>query len=58
MLYLSLSVLLSVGLSLTLWLGLRSDVPHVGERLAADLLTASAPLVVVLDVDVCGTTRR
>jgi signal transduction histidine kinase len=48
LLYLSLSVLLSVGLSLTLWLGLRQDVPHVGERLAADLLTASAPLVVVL----------
>jgi signal transduction histidine kinase len=48
LLYLSLSVLLSVGLSFTLWLGLRQDVPHVGERLAADLLTASAPLVVVL----------
>jgi signal transduction histidine kinase len=47
-LYLSLSVLLSVGLSLTLWLGLRSDVPQVGERLAADLLTASAPLMVAL----------
>ena len=47
-LYLALSVLLSVGLSLTLWLGLRSDVPQVGERLAADLLTASAPLMVAL----------
>lgn len=47
-LYLALSVLLSVGLSLTLWLGLRSDVPQIGERLAADLLTASAPLVVAL----------
>ncbi len=47
-LYLALSVLLSVGLSLTLWLGLRSDVPHIGERLAADLLTASAPLMVAL----------
>ena len=48
LLYLSLSVLLSIGLSFTLWLGLRQDVPHVGERLAADLLTASSPLVVVL----------
>ena len=47
-LYLALSVLLSVGLSLTLWTGLRSDVPQVGERLAADLLTASAPLMVAL----------
>ncbi len=47
-LYLALSVLLSVGLSLTLWTGLRSDVPRVGERLAADLLTASAPLMVAL----------
>jgi hypothetical protein len=48
LLYLTLSVLLSIGLSLTLWLGLRQDVPHIGVRLAADLLTASAPLVVVL----------
>jgi signal transduction histidine kinase len=47
-LYLALSVLLSVGLTLTLWLGLRSDVPQIGERLAADLLTASAPLMVAL----------
>lgn len=47
-LYLALSVLLSVGLSLTLWLGLRSDVPRAGESLAADLLTASAPLMVAL----------
>jgi len=48
LLYLTLSVLLSIGLSLTLWLGLRQDVMHIGVRLAADLLTASAPLVVVL----------
>ncbi len=48
LLYLTLSVLLSIGLSLTLWLGLRQDVSQVGVRLAADLLTASAPLVVVL----------
>jgi signal transduction histidine kinase len=47
-LYLALSVLLSVGLSLTVWFGLRSDVPQAGERLAADLLTASAPLMVAL----------
>ncbi len=53
-LYLALSVLLSIGLSLTLWLGLRSDVPHVGERLAADLLTASAPLIVVLTLMFVG----
>jgi len=48
LLYLTLSILLSIGLSLTLWLGLRSDVPQVGTRLAADLLTAMAPLMVVL----------
>jgi signal transduction histidine kinase len=48
LLYLSLSILLSFGLSLTLWLGLRQDVLRSGVRLAADLLTASAPLVVVL----------
>lgn len=53
-LYLALSVLLSIGLSLTLWLGLRSDVPRVGERLAADLLTASAPLIVVLTLMFVG----
>jgi signal transduction histidine kinase len=53
-LYLALSVLLSVGLSLTLWLGLRSDVPHVGERLAADLLTACAPLMVALTLMFLG----
>jgi signal transduction histidine kinase len=53
-LYLALSVLLSVGLSLTLWLGLRSDVPFVGESLAADLLTASAPLLVVLTLMFLG----
>jgi signal transduction histidine kinase len=53
-LYLALSVLLSVGLSLTLWLGLRSDVPQVGERLAADLLTASAPLMVALTLMFVG----
>jgi signal transduction histidine kinase len=46
--YLTLSILLSIGLSLTLWLGLRSDVPQIGTRLAADLLTAMAPLMVVL----------
>ncbi len=48
LLYLSLSVLLSIGLSLTLWQGLRADVLRSGVRLAADLLTASAPLVVIL----------
>ena len=48
LLYLSLSVLLSIGLSLTLWQGLRQDALRAGVRLAADLLTASAPLVVVL----------
>jgi signal transduction histidine kinase len=53
-LYLALSVLLSVGLSLTLWLGLRSDVPRTGERLAADLLTASAPLMVALTLMFLG----
>jgi signal transduction histidine kinase len=53
-LYLALSVLLSVGLSLTLWLGLRSDVLTVGERLAADLLTASAPLMVALTLMFVG----
>ncbi len=47
-LYLALSVLLSIGLSLTLWMGLRQDVPPVGTRLAADLLTAMAPLMVAL----------
>jgi signal transduction histidine kinase len=53
-LYLALSVLLSIGLSLTLWLGLRSDVSRVGERLAADLLTASAPLMVALTLMFVG----
>jgi signal transduction histidine kinase len=53
-LYLALSVLLSVGLSLTLWTGLRPDVPQVGERLAADLLTASAPLMVALTLMFVG----
>jgi signal transduction histidine kinase len=48
LLYLALSVLMSVGLGLTLWQGLRQDVPQVGTRLAADLLTAMSPLLVVL----------
>lgn len=48
LLYLSLSVLMSIGLSLTLWQGLRLEVPQAGERLAADLLTAMSPLVVVM----------
>lgn len=47
-LYLALSVSLSVGLSLTVWSGLRADVPQTSARLAADLLTASAPLMVAL----------
>jgi signal transduction histidine kinase len=53
-LYLVLSVLLSIGLSVTVWSGLRSDVPQVGERLAADLLTASAPLMVALTLMFLG----
>ena len=48
LLYLTLSVLMSIGLSLTLWQGLRSEVPQAGTRLAADLLTALSPLLVVL----------
>ena len=48
LLYLSLAVLLSIGLSFTMWQGLRQDVLRSGVRLAADLLTASAPLVVIL----------
>jgi signal transduction histidine kinase len=54
LLYLALSILLSIGLSLTLWLGLRSDVPQIGERLAADLLTALAPLMVALTLVFLG----
>ncbi len=53
-LYLTLSVLLSIGLSVTVWSGLRSEVPQVGERLAADLLTASAPLMVALTLMFLG----
>ncbi len=48
LLYLALSVLLSVSLSLTVWIGLRAEAPSVGVRLVADLLTALSPLLVMM----------
>ena len=47
-LYLVLSVFWTISISLTLWLGLREDVPLLGARLGADLLPALAPLMVAL----------
>lgn len=47
-LYLFLSAVWTVGLSLTLWIGLREDVPALGARLTADLLLTLSPLLGVL----------
>jgi signal transduction histidine kinase len=48
--YLLLSALWTVGLSLTLWIGLREDVPLIGARAAADILLAMSPMLGVLSL--------
>ncbi len=47
-LYLLLSGLWTVGLSLTLWIGLREEVPLIGVHAAADILLAMSPLLGVM----------
>ncbi|HET7377379.1 MAG TPA: hypothetical protein VFK30_11770, partial [Anaerolineae bacterium] len=47
-LYLFLAAVWSVGLSLTLWIGLREDVPAIGARVAGDVLLLMSPLLGIL----------
>jgi signal transduction histidine kinase len=47
-LYLFLSAVWTVALSLTLWIGLRDDVPSFGARMAADILLLLSPLLGIL----------
>ena len=46
--FLILSAIWTIGFSLTVWLGLRADMPLVGLHVAADALAALSPLLVVL----------
>ena len=48
LLFLMLSILWSIGFSLTLWVGLRTEVPDFGLRLAYAMLMFLAPAAVVL----------
>src|SRR3989304_4254910 len=46
--FLILSAIWTIGFSLTVWIGLREDMPLVGLHVAADALAALSPLLVVL----------